>query len=155
LSSSGVGGWPGPGREERSTPSGCGCIALPIGFQYRELFGGLERGRILGRQSGGLGFGAASRERLEERDDLLRHVLPRDLEAFGMIPELLGRLPIIAALDDLGEEDLVRILGDPGNALLKQYRKLLRLGRGADLEFTPGAIREIARQAHARGVGAR
>jgi ATP-dependent Clp protease ATP-binding subunit ClpX len=82
-------------------------------------------------------------------------VRPCDLEEFGTIPEFVGRLPIIATLDDLGEEDLVRILGDPRDALLKQYRKLLRLGHGADLEFTPGAIREIARLAHARGVGAR
>ena len=86
--------------------------------------------------------------------DLLRHVLPCDLEAFGMIPELLGRLPVIATLDDLGVDHLVRILTDPANALLKQYRKLLRL-QGADLDFTPDAINEIARLAYERGVGAR
>ena len=80
--------------------------------------------------------------------------MPEDLEAFGMIPELLGRLPVIATLDDLGVEDLARILSDPKNALVKQYRKLLRL-QGADLEFTPGAIKEIARMAHERGTGAR
>ncbi len=111
--------------------------------------------RRLGRQAGGFGFGMGSGERQEERDDLLRHVLPCDLEEFGMIPEFVGRLPIIAVLDDLGEEDLVRIFGDPQNALIKQYRKLLLLGHGADLEFTPEAIREIARLAHERGVGAR
>jgi ATP-dependent Clp protease ATP-binding subunit ClpX len=111
--------------------------------------------RRLGRQSGGFGFGGASGEHPEGRDDLLRHVLPCDLEEFGMIPEFVDRLPIIATLDDLGQEDLVRILGDPKNALIKQYRKLLRLQHGADLEFTPGAIREIARLANERGVGAR
>ena len=72
-----------------------------------------------------------------------------------MIPELLGRLPVIATLDDLGVVHLVRILSDPENALLKQYRKLLRLQHGADLDFTPEAINEIARLAHERGVGAR
>ena len=119
-------------------------------------FPGLEDiiARRLGRQAGGFGFGAVSAERPEERDNLLRHVLPCDLEAFGMIPEFVGRLPVIAALDVLGEEDLVRILSDPKDALLKQFRKLMRL-QGADLEFTPGAIREIARLAHERGVGAR
>ena len=110
--------------------------------------------RRLGRQAAGFGFEVASGEHPAERDDLLRHVLPCDLEEFGMIPEFVGRLPIIAVLDDLGEEDLGRILGDPKNALLEQYRKLLRIGHGADLEFTPGAIREIARLAHERGVGA-
>jgi ATP-dependent Clp protease ATP-binding subunit ClpX len=126
-------------------------------FMCGGAFPGLEEivSRRLGRQAGGFGFGAASGERPEERDDILRHVLPCDLEEFGMIPEFVGRLPIIATLDDLGEEDLVRILGDPRNALIKQYRKLLRLQHGADLEFTPRAIREIARLADERGVGAR
>ena len=111
--------------------------------------------RRLGRDAGRFGFGAATDERQEDQDDLLRHVLPCDLEAFGMIPELLGRLPVIATLDDLGVDHLVRILSDPENALLKQYRKLLRLLHGADLEFTPEAIKEIARLAHDRGTGAR
>ncbi len=72
-----------------------------------------------------------------------------------LIPELLGRLPVIATLDDLSENELARILSDPVGALLRQYRKHLRLHHGADLEFTPEAIREVARQAHERGVGAR
>ena len=117
-------------------------------------FPGLEDiiARRLGRDAGRFGFGAAT-DRPEVEGDLLRHVLPCDLEAFGMIPELLGRLPVIATLDDLGEDDLVRILSDPENALLKQYRKLLRL-QGADLDFTPDAIKEIARLAYERGTGA-
>ena len=108
----------------------------------------------LGRDAGMFGFGATSGERQDDEGDLLRHVLPCDLEAFGMIPELLGRLPVIATLDDLGEEELARILSDPKDALIKQFRKLLRL-QGADLEFTPEAIKEIARLAHERGTGAR
>jgi ATP-dependent Clp protease ATP-binding subunit ClpX len=81
-------------------------------------------------------------------------VLPCDLEEFGMIPEFLGRLPVIATLDDLGVDHLARILTDPSNAILQQFRKLMRL-QGADLEFTSCAIKEIARLAHERGVGAR
>jgi ATP-dependent Clp protease ATP-binding subunit ClpX len=119
-------------------------------------FTGLEDiiSRRLGRDAGGFGFGAATVDRQDHQDDLLRHVLPCDLEAFGMIPELLGRLPVIATLDGLGVDHLVHVLTDPANSLLKQYRKLLRL-QGADLEFTPEAIKEIARMAHDRGTGAR
>jgi ATP-dependent Clp protease ATP-binding subunit ClpX len=111
--------------------------------------------RRLGRSAEGFGFGASAQRLSEDRDDLIRHVLPCDLEVYGMLPEFVGRLPVIATLDDLGEEDLARILADPGDALLKQYRKLLRLHHGADLDFTPGAIREVARLARERGVGAR
>ena len=119
-------------------------------------FTGLEEiiSRRLGRDAGRFGFDAASGDRHDDESDLLRHVLPCDLEAFGMIPELLGRLPVIATLDDLGEENLAHILVDPNNALLKQFRKLMRL-QGVDLEFTPGAIREVAKLAHERGTGAR
>jgi ATP-dependent Clp protease ATP-binding subunit ClpX len=84
----------------------------------------------------------------------LHHVLPEDVEGFGLIPELLGRLPIIATLDDLGVEDLVRILQEPKNSLLGQYRKLLKYHH-TDLEFTDEAIREIAKMAHERHSGAR
>jgi ATP-dependent Clp protease ATP-binding subunit ClpX len=76
------------------------------------------------------------------------------VEKFGLIPELLGRLPVIATLDDLGVEDLVRILREPTNSLIGQYRKLMKY-RDASLSFTDGAIREIARLAHDRGTGAR
>jgi ATP-dependent Clp protease ATP-binding subunit ClpX len=119
-------------------------------------FPGLEDiiSKRLGRNAGAFGFGGATIEHQEDEGDLLRHVIPQDLLAFGMIPELLGRLPVIATLDDLGVDDLARILSDPKNALLKQFRKLLRL-QGADLEFTPGAITEVARLAHQRGTGAR
>ncbi|MDB5350110.1 MAG: clpX 1 [Planctomycetota bacterium] len=125
-------------------------------FIYGGAFPGLEDiiSRRLGRDAGGFGFGAAT-DHAEVEGDLLRHVLPCDLEAFGMIPELLGRLPVIATLDDLGVDHLVRILTDPANALLKQYRKLLRLSHGADLEFTPKAVQEVARMAYERGTGAR
>ena len=71
-----------------------------------------------------------------------------------MIPELIGRLPVIATLNQLSEDDLARILVDPKDALTKQYRVLFHYD-GAHLEFTDGAIREVARRAKARGTGAR
>ena len=81
-------------------------------------------------------------------------VEPEDLLRFGLIPELIGRLPVIVTLEDLDEEALVRILTEPKNALLKQYRKLFEL-EGVGLTFEPAAVRAIARQALERGTGAR
>jgi ATP-dependent Clp protease ATP-binding subunit ClpX len=75
---------------------------------------------------------------------LLRHVKLEDLEQFGLIPEIIGRLPVIAPLDALGIDDLVRILQTPKNTATQQFRKLVRF-HGADLMFTDAAIREIAR----------
>jgi ATP-dependent Clp protease ATP-binding subunit ClpX len=114
-------------------------------------FVGLEG--IVSRRHGGGGIGF-DRTGREEAERPLHHVLPEDLEGFGLIPELIGRLPVIVTLDALGVDDLVRILQEPKNSLLGQYRKLLAY-HGADLEFTPGAIREVARIAHARLTGAR
>ena len=122
-------------------------------------FPGLEDiiARRLGRDARHFGFGASSQEGPEGEGDLLRHVLPRDLEEFGMIPELVGRLPVFATLDDLGEDDLVRILVGPNNALLKQYRKLLRLqsrGRpGVHARGDPGG-RQVGPRAGGGGQGA-
>jgi ATP-dependent Clp protease ATP-binding subunit ClpX len=81
-------------------------------------------------------------------------VTPEDLERFGMIPELIGRLPVIATLNQLSEDDLARVLTEPRDALTKQYKVLFHHDR-ARLEFTDVAIREIARRAKARGTGAR
>ncbi len=118
-------------------------------------FGGL--GEIIQRRLGrgaSFGFERPTPARLDEEAHPLRHVLPEDLERFGLIPELLGRLPVIATLDDLGVEDLVRILQEPKNSLIGQYRKLLAYHL-AELDFTEGGIREIARIANERGTGAR
>ena len=117
-------------------------------------FGGLEEiiARRLGRDT--FGFDRPTQERQDGQGSLLGQVLPEDLERYGLIPELLGRLPVIATLDDLGVEDLVRILREPENSLIGQYRKLLAY-HGADLEFTDGAVWEIAKVAHERGTGAR
>jgi ATP-dependent Clp protease ATP-binding subunit ClpX len=118
-------------------------------------FVGLEEiiAKRLGRKM--IGFGHESTEDKEvERNRLVAQVTPEDLERYGMIPELIGRLPVISALNQLSEEDLARVLTEPKDALTKQYQVLFHYD-GASLEFTPEGIREIARQAKARGTGAR
>ncbi len=119
-------------------------------------FNGLEQivAKRLGEQV--IGFRTAHREvgRQVPREELLRHVEPEDLIKFGLIPELVGRLPVVAPLEDLGEKDLVRILKEPRNSLLKQYQYLFQK-EGVKLEFTEAALREVARQAVRRGTGAR
>src|SRR5271157_4874992 len=117
-------------------------------------FVGLEEiiAKRLGR--GGFGFDQVSENRQVAADGLLRQVKPEDLEQFGLIPELIGRLPVIAPLDALGVEDLARILQSTKGSLVQQFRKLVKF-HGADLTFTDAAIREIARIALERGTGAR
>ena len=117
-------------------------------------FVGLEDiiAKRLGR--GGFGFGQMSENRQVAADGLLRQVKPEDLEAFGLIPEIIGRLPVIAPLDALGVDDLARILQSTKGSLIQQFRKLVRF-HGADLVFTDAAVREIARIALERGTGAR
>jgi len=95
-----------------------------------------------------------SENRQVAADGLLRQVKPEDLEAFGLIPEIIGRLPVIAPLDALGVDDLARILQSTKVSLIQQFRKLVRF-HGADLVFTDAAVREIARIAFERGTGAR
>jgi ATP-dependent Clp protease ATP-binding subunit ClpX len=110
--------------------------------------------RRLGDQT--IGFGADSQEQhvLSSGDSLMQHVIPEDLLEFGLIPEFIGRLPILTALEKLDENDLVRILTEPKNALVKQYEKLLALDN-VDLQFQPAALREMAKLAIARNTGAR
>ena len=117
-------------------------------------FVGLEDiiAKRLGR--GGFGFGQMSENRQVAGDGLLRQVKPEDLEQFGLIPEIIGRLPVIAPLDALNVDDLARILHTPKNSLVQQFRKLVRF-HNADLMFTDAAVREIARIAFERGTGAR
>src|SRR5271155_4229435 len=120
-------------------------------------FVGLEEiiGKRLGRKMIGFGRGdKRAHDRELERNELVAQVTPEDLERYGMIPELIGRLPVIATLNQLSEEDLARILTEPKDALTKQYEVLFRYD-GARLRFDQGAIREIARRAKARGTGAR
>ena len=102
-----------------------------------------------------IGFGAEI-ESKKERDisALLREIQPHDLLKFGIIPELVGRLPVITALQSLGKEQLVRILTEPKNALVKQYKKLLEYDE-VELEFQPEALTAVAEKAIERGIGAR
>ncbi|MCI0569658.1 MAG: ATP-dependent Clp protease ATP-binding subunit ClpX [Myxococcaceae bacterium] len=118
-------------------------------------FGGLEQ--VIERRLGGksLGFGADIQSKKERNlSELLRHVEPEDLLKFGMIPEFIGRLPIITALEELDEGSLVSILVQPKNALTKQYKKLFELD-GVSLKFTDGALRAVASEAIRRKAGAR
>ena len=93
-------------------------------------------------------------KRLEDNQDVIDMVEPDDLVHYGLIPEFIGRLPVIAVLHELTEDELIRVLVEPKNALVKQYQKLLEMD-GVELEFTEGAIREIARESIRRKTGAR
>lgn len=102
-----------------------------------------------------IGFGTDSSEAAKVNDDnIMQHVIPSDLLQFGLIPEFIGRLPILTALNKLSEEDLVRILTEPKNALVKQYVKLMSID-GVELEFEDDALKEMAHTAIERKTGAR
>jgi ATP-dependent Clp protease ATP-binding subunit ClpX len=103
----------------------------------------------LGKQR--IGFGAGE-ERLD--DDTLSEVTSGDLVQFGLIPEFIGRLPVITLLRELTEEELMKVMTEPKNALVRQYQKLFRM-EGSELEFTNDALREIVRQAQEQKTGAR
>ncbi|EGP5617187.1 ATP-dependent Clp protease ATP-binding subunit ClpX [Enterococcus faecium] len=100
-----------------------------------------------------IGFGTQS-QKLSEDESVMQHIIPEDLLKFGLIPEFIGRLPVMAALEKLTTDDLVRILTEPKNALVKQYQKLLSLDN-TELEFEPEALRAIAKKAIERNTGAR
>ncbi|AZR73381.1 ATP-dependent protease ATP-binding subunit ClpX [Anoxybacter fermentans] len=102
-----------------------------------------------------IGFGADIKSKKEQNvGEVLSQVLPEDLLRYGLIPEFVGRLPIIVTLHDLKEDDLVRILKEPKNALIKQYQKFFQLDE-VELEFTDEALKSIAKQALKRNTGAR
>lgn len=118
-------------------------------------FVGLDK--VIKRRSGtkAIGFGAKIDTGPEKTaGELLTDVQPEDLLKFGLIPELLGRLPVVAPMRELEEDDLVRILKEPKNALTKQYMRLFEL-EGITLRFTEGALKEAARKAMTRNSGAR
>jgi ATP-dependent Clp protease ATP-binding subunit ClpX len=117
-------------------------------------FDGLEK--IIEARTGKrqIGFGAKDGGRIEKKPDPFEEVEPEDLLRFGLIPELVGRLPVTVTLENLDEDALVRILTEPKNALVKQYQKIFQMD-GVGITFDPGAIRAIARQAIERGTGAR
>jgi len=102
-----------------------------------------------------MGFGADIKKKSEKKlDEILKHVHPDDLIQYGLIPEFTGRIPVIAPLHDLDEKALRRILIEPKNALIKQYKKAFEL-EGVEMEFKPDAISQIAREAIKRNTGAR
>lgn len=100
-----------------------------------------------------IGFGAANK-RLADDESIMQHIIPEDLLKFGLIPEFIGRLPVMTALEKLTVEDLVRILTEPRNALVKQYQRLLALDH-TELEFEQDALEAIAQKAIDRNTGAR
>jgi ATP-dependent Clp protease ATP-binding subunit ClpX len=118
-------------------------------------FAGLEK--IIEQRSGnnGIGFNGVLRVRRNHvTEDVFSEVMPEDLLKFGMIPEFVGRLPVITSVHNLDREALIQILTEPRNALVKQYKRLFQLD-GVELEFTPDALEAVADQANLRGTGAR
>ncbi|EHK89362.1 ATP-dependent Clp protease ATP-binding subunit ClpX [Saccharomonospora azurea SZMC 14600] len=124
-------------------------------FIVAGAFAGLEK--IINDRIGkrGLGFGAEIRTKREiEETDVFTDTMPEDLIKFGLIPEFIGRLPVVASVTNLDKPSLVRILTEPRNALTKQYKKLFEMDN-VELEFTKTALEAIADQALLRGTGAR
>ncbi|SDL91802.1 ATP-dependent Clp protease ATP-binding subunit ClpX [Oryzisolibacter propanilivorax] len=118
-------------------------------------FAGLDKVIEARTEASGIGFGAAVRSKSQRSlTELFQDIEPEDLIKFGLIPELVGRMPVVTALAELDEDALVQILTEPKNALAKQYSKLLAM-EGVDLELRPAALKAIARKAIARKTGAR
>jgi ATP-dependent Clp protease ATP-binding subunit ClpX len=118
-------------------------------------FAGLEKVIEQRTENTSIGFGATVKSKNEKRlSDIFRDVEPEDLVRYGIIPELVGRMPVVATLDELTEETLVDILIQPRNAVVKQFTRLLAM-EGVELEFTPGALKAIAHKAIKRKTGAR
>jgi ATP-dependent Clp protease ATP-binding subunit ClpX len=118
-------------------------------------FTGIEQAiqRRVGRQ--GMGFGAEIKRAEEKRiGEILRELEPQDLIKYGLIPEFVGRLPVIATLEDLDDRDLERILTEPKNALIRQYQKLFAMER-VELTFDPAAVRAVGKAAIKNASGAR
>ncbi|MFW5855659.1 MAG: ATP-dependent Clp protease ATP-binding subunit ClpX [Bacillota bacterium] len=103
-----------------------------------------------------MGFGAdiKTSDESENIGEILKHILPQDLLHYGLIPEFIGRMPILVSIDQLVEEDLVKILTEPRNALVKQYKKFFEMD-DVELEFTNDALKAISRRSLSRGTGAR
>jgi len=121
-------------------------------------FDGLDKVIRARSEKGGIGFGADVSSSSDHRRDIgtvLRGVEPEDLVKYGLIPEFVGRLPVIATLEELGESALIKILAEPKNALTKQYQKMFNMEGGVDLEFREQALKAIAKRALARKTGAR
>lgn len=145
-----------PQQGGRKHPGGQDIVQIDtsnILFVCAGAFAGMEE--IIAGRAGrrGIGFGAALNS-ADSMRNIMAEVTPEDLHKFGLIPELVGRLPVIATVEELTEDDLVAILTQPKNALLKQYERMFELD-GVRLRMTDDAVREVAREAMARGTGAR
>ncbi|PKV01023.1 ATPase AAA [Bifidobacterium pseudolongum subsp. pseudolongum] len=141
-------------RKQRGEADGVEIDTRDILFICGGAFVGLDA--IVERRVGAreTGFGAAWRTRAYDPKDLLTMVTADDLAEFGLLPEFIGRLPVVTVLDELGIDELRQILTTPANALVKQYRKLFEVD-GVDLVFTDDAIDRIARISLDKGTGAR
>jgi ATP-dependent Clp protease ATP-binding subunit ClpX len=118
-------------------------------------FAGLEKVVEARTEASGIGFGAVVKSKTQRNlSQSFKEIEPEDLIKYGLIPELIGRMPVVASLAELSEEAMVQILTEPKNALVKQYAKLLAM-EGAELEVRPNALKAIARKALARKTGAR
>ncbi len=123
-------------------------------FMCGGAFHGIEE--IIGRRIGvqGMGFGSELRDKKRRIGETLARVQTEDMLRYGMIPEFVGRLPVVATLEELARESLVQILTEPKNALVKQYQKLFEF-EGVTLRFTDSALEEVAKEAVSRQSGAR
>jgi ATP-dependent Clp protease ATP-binding subunit ClpX len=119
-------------------------------------FAGLEKIIRDRSEKGGIGFSAEVKSKDDKKSvsEFLHQVEPEDLIKYGLIPEFVGRLPVIAVLDELDEAQLIQILTEPKNAITKQYGKLFEM-EGCELEFREDALRAVARKAVERKTGAR
>lgn len=117
-------------------------------------FDGLDRIIQKRRESSAIGFGADIKTKSEKSKGIYREVIHQDFVKYGMVPEFVGRMPVIAVLDELDEDSLVRILSEPKNSLVKQYKRLFELD-GIELNFESDSLRAIAKEAIDQGTGAR
>lgn len=117
-------------------------------------FEGIEEMIKRRKKDNSMGFRSNPESKVETPVDILQGLLPEDLQKFGLIPEFIGRLPVIATLDSLDELALMNILSEPKNAILKQYKRFFEMD-GVELVIEPGAMREVAREALKRKTGAR
>jgi ATP-dependent Clp protease ATP-binding subunit ClpX len=119
-------------------------------------FSGLEKIIRQRSEKGGIGFSAeiSSKDDKKSLSDTIRQIEPEDLIKYGLIPEFVGRLPIVATLDELDEDALIKILTEPKNALTKQYHKLFEM-EGIEIEFREDALQKVAKKAMERKTGAR
>ena len=147
---------PPQGGRKHPNQDFCQVDTTNILFICGGAFDGLEKVILNRTEKGGIGFGATVRSKTDSQviGELLEEAEPEDLIKFGLIPELIGRLPVVAALRELDEAALIQILVEPKNALVKQYRALFQM-EGVDLEIAESALLSIAKKALERKTGAR